>query len=320
MWTRDASGNVTYHMYFQSSDPGQSLGSIWGHTSGPDLVHWQREKRTGMRGSSGGGIALPTGFTPPPELKGAKAVIFSSVPMSPALNPPTGLHLSFSTDPDLLEWTEYRNESSVQNSTNATCVICPELVPSEFRPGYIGDNYAWAESDGTVHEFFVLSGSTRCAESHPWCSYQGIGGNSTAQAFVFKSTNLLHWEFLSDWDFSHQQEAWPAGVPHTSKTQWPDQRIDTPDTFPLVNVDTKAETQAFVWLNSPGCHTHWMLGAIDNATKQFTPTSPTSIGCADSGSDFMCQQSLTTPDGMRVSIGWIGAAGVGKEAFSVGVL
>ena len=51
-----------------------------------------------MRGSSGGGIALPSTFTPPPELAGAKAVIFSSVPMSPALDPPTGLHLSFSTD------------------------------------------------------------------------------------------------------------------------------------------------------------------------------------------------------------------------------
>ena len=25
--------------------------------------------------------------------------------------------------------------------------------------------------------------------------------------------------------------------------------------------------QAFVWLNSPGCNTHWMLGAVNNATK-----------------------------------------------------
>ena len=32
MWTRDSSGNVTYHMYFQSSNPGQTIGSIWGHT------------------------------------------------------------------------------------------------------------------------------------------------------------------------------------------------------------------------------------------------------------------------------------------------
>ena len=30
MYTTDSAGNVTYHMYFQSSDPGQTIGSIWG--------------------------------------------------------------------------------------------------------------------------------------------------------------------------------------------------------------------------------------------------------------------------------------------------
>ena len=137
MYTTDPStGNVTYHMFFQSSDPGQSIGPIWGHTSSPDLVHWQREKRTGMRGSSGGGVALPKGFVPPPELAGARAIAISSVPMSPSLSPPTGLHLWYSTDEKLLTWTEYRNSSAVQSSTNATCVICPEDVPARFRPGY----------------------------------------------------------------------------------------------------------------------------------------------------------------------------------------
>ena len=277
----------------------------------PDLVHWQRVRRTGMRGSSGGGIALPPGFTPPPELAGAKAVIFSSVPMSPSLNPPTGLHLSYATDEGLLEWTEYRNESAVQSSTNATCVICPELVPAEYRPGYIGDNYAWSETNGDTHEFFVLSGSTRCAEGHPWCSYAGRGGNSTAQAFVFKSLDLLHWELLSNWNFLPKQQAWPAGVPHSGPSQWPSQRIDTPDTFPLVNVDTGVEQQAFVWLNSPGCATHWMIGSMDNTTKSLSPS--TNIGCADRGSGFICQQSLTTPDGDRVSIGWVSAGGDGWD-------
>ena len=47
------------------------------------------------------------------------------MPMSPSLNPPTGLHLWVSADDGLLDWVEYRNESAVQSSTNATCVICP---------------------------------------------------------------------------------------------------------------------------------------------------------------------------------------------------
>ena len=73
MWTRDSDGNVTYHMFFQSSDPGQSGASDWGHTSSPDLARWKRMPRTPIRGSSGGGVALPPSFTPPPELAGARA-------------------------------------------------------------------------------------------------------------------------------------------------------------------------------------------------------------------------------------------------------
>eukprot|EP01051_Picozoa_sp_SAG22_P001944 SAG22_NODE_82_length_21749_cov_10.719769_1_plen_626_part_00 len=312
MYTTDPStGNVTFHMYFQSSDPGQSLGSIWGHTSSPDLVHWQREKRTGMRGSSGGGVALPKGFVPPPELAGARAVAVSSVPMAPSLNPPTGLHLWYSRDEKLLNWTEYRNDSSVQNNTNATCVICPEDVPAMLRPGYIGDNYVWVETGpGSETAFYVLSGSTRCAAGHPWCSYSGLGGGSTAQAFVFKSLDLLHWKLVSDWDFLPKQDAWPAGFDHSGKSQWPGQRIDTPDTFPLASIETGAIAQVFVWLNGIGCNTHWMLGSIDNSSKAFTPS--TKIGCADRGV-LLCQQSLTIPTGERVSIGWVEAGGPGWD-------
>jgi hypothetical protein len=96
MWTRDSDGNVTYHMFFQSSDPGQSGASDWGHTSSPDLARWKRMPRTPIRGSSGGGVALPPSFTPPPELAGARAVTINSAPVSPSLQPPTGLHLWYS--------------------------------------------------------------------------------------------------------------------------------------------------------------------------------------------------------------------------------
>ena len=38
MWTNGSDGNITYHMYFQSADPGQTIGSIWGHTTSPDMA------------------------------------------------------------------------------------------------------------------------------------------------------------------------------------------------------------------------------------------------------------------------------------------
>lgn len=117
MWTKDSSGEISYHLFFQSSNPGQSSGSIWGHAISRDLVHWERLPRTDMRGSSGGGIALPFDFQPPPELAGAKAVAVSSVPTSPSRNPPTGLHLWYSTDDKLLNWTEYRNARRLYTSS-----------------------------------------------------------------------------------------------------------------------------------------------------------------------------------------------------------
>ena len=259
-----------------------------------------------MRGSSGGGVALPEDWKPPPQLSGVRAVAVSSVPMAPSQDPPTGLHLWYTKDEQLLQWTEYRNSSSVQSSTNATCVICPADVPAEARAGYIGDNYMWLEKAVTPskYNFYVLSGSTRCAAGHPWCSYKGIGGNATAQAFVFRSTDLLHWELISNWDFLPTQA--------TGVSQWPAQHIDTPETFPVASTDG-GSAQAFVWLNgpvNPECSTQWMLGQMNSSTKDFTAS--THFGCADKGSMF-CQQSLDTADNQRVSIGWIRVAGLGWD-------
>ena len=122
MWRRDAGRAVQYHMFFQSTDPGQTgPQSQWGHTMSPDLVRFERLPRTPIRGSSGGGVALPPGFVPPPELAGAKAITINSAPMSPSLTPPTGLHLWYSTDEQLLNWTIFTNASSVQSSNNMTC-------------------------------------------------------------------------------------------------------------------------------------------------------------------------------------------------------
>ena len=160
-----------------------------------------------------------------------------------------------------------------------------------IRLSAVGDNYVWAETTGSETAFYVLSGSTRCAVGRLWCSYQGVGGGSTAQAFVFKSVNLLHWSLISDWDFLPKQDAWPAGFDHSGKSQWPAQRIDTPDTFPLASIESGAVAQVFVWLNGAGCNTHWMLGSIDNTSKAFTPS--TKIGCADRGV-LLCQQVNTT--------------------------
>ena len=111
---------------------------------------------------------------------------FNSVPMAPSLQPATGLHLHYSKDEQLLNWAEFRDEAKIQNRSdpwlNHSCVICPADVPSKYRPGYIGDNYAWVQpaaapigsgsgSGRGSYDFYVLTGSTRCAEGHPWCGH-----------------------------------------------------------------------------------------------------------------------------------------------------
>eukprot|EP01051_Picozoa_sp_SAG22_P005055 SAG22_NODE_289_length_12942_cov_6.674531_5_plen_76_part_00 len=64
MWRRRGGGEgseLDYHLYFQSANPGQKHPSEWGHAVSPDLVRFKRLQRTGIRGSSGGGVSLPVG-------------------------------------------------------------------------------------------------------------------------------------------------------------------------------------------------------------------------------------------------------------------
>eukprot|EP00664_Eupelagonemidae_sp_cell27_P008779 gene8779-1315_t len=119
-------GDIGTELSATARAPASAAGGICG--VGPGLA--VSPAMTFLKRLPGGGVALPAGFTPPAALAGARAVALSSVPMSPSLSPPTGLHLWFATDEGLLNWTEYRNASSVQSSTNATCVICPEDVPA----------------------------------------------------------------------------------------------------------------------------------------------------------------------------------------------
>ena len=232
---------IAYHMFFQSNNPGQSLGSEWGHAISPDMVNWKRQNRTGIKGSSGGGVSLPRGTTDHPDWRGAA---FASVPIDPPRHPAVGLSLWFSTDEDLSTWQLYEgHEGECAGTTGTTpsssAVICPSIVPNSTRAGYIGDNYVWKEGPDSSPTFYLLSGSNRCAEGSNWCGYGAKG--STAQGLLFSSTNLTSWTF--------------DGVFYENKTA---QRLDTPDTFSL-QTDGEAK-QVLLWLT--GGHTEWMVGSL----------------------------------------------------------
>jgi hypothetical protein len=199
------------------------------------------------------------------------------VPLFPPHSPPVGLSLWISKDKNLSNWELYDFGACLGTLGDDTAVICPEIVPNETRAGYIGDNYVWKETtaDGAVI-FYVLSGSNKCPEGM-WCGYGAK--NSTAQGLLFRSTDLTEWEFVN--------VVW-----ENPKAQ----RLDTPDIFTLPGTSSTV----LLWLSSEG--TRWEIGNTDPTSREFTSSSE---GHEDLG-NLICQQSLTTPQEERVSIGWIG--------------
>lgn len=284
-----------YHMYFQSQNPGQQRGSEWGHAISQDLVNWKRLNRTGVRGSSGGGVALPAGVGGGVGGQDAwRAAVFTSAPDYPQQDP-VGLSVWYSEDHDLLAWQPYTGKSATCNGSFAAAVVCPGMVPDSVGAGYIGDNYVWEAITGT---YYLLSGSNKCIENNgkPWCGYGSA--TSTPQALLFRSSDLVSWEFVNVF--------W-SGAPLPGKLHH--NRVDTPDTFPLAD-----GSQAFVWLSES--KTVWMRGTFDRDAGTFKQMGgELEFGVLDQGDggQFYCQQSFQDPGGSggRVQFGWIRVEGDG---------
>ena len=95
--------------------------------------------------------------------------------------------------------------------------------------------------------------------------------------------------------------------------------MDTPDAWPL---NDGSGDWAFVYL-AQGPDTVWEIGKLANVTHgtehagQFVcgrgEVPCKSVGRVDSGPAYRCQQSLTTPDGRRASIGWLGVGPTGAN-------
>ena len=274
----------SYHMHFQSQGgsarlcPGAVAGEhTWGHATSADMVTWTEHEVTCIQSSSGGGIALDPG-----ALGNFTAAALGSSPTASGPGAKVGLELWLNDDPALLApWRVHdAGDGCYGTTTKAGAVICPSMVPPELDAGYIGDNYFWQTGAVGNRTYFLLSGSTVCAPAAPWCGYPH---GKTPMALLFSSRNLLDWRFATVW---YRGEP-TAGLPG-------DDRLDVPDTFELPD-----GRQAFIWLTSS--YSVYSIGAINASTGAFE-VGPE--GSFDVGALF-CQQSFTTPDGRRVSVGWI---------------
>ena len=297
MYTTDESTGFAsheYHLYFQSNDAGQSVGSVWGHATSPDMVSWTRRNRTGIKGSSGGGVATPAGFV---GADGApwRAAALASVPVYPPRVPAVGLSVWHSQDDHLASWTVYEGGSCPGTTSNTSGVICPEMVPHAVRAGYIGDNYVWKEEtppNAGNWTYFAVVGTNKCPPAVPWCGY--AYADATPQALLFRSPDMSHWTFESVfWD--GEGDAHITG----GKTH-----MDTPDTFA---VPKSPGLQAVTWLAAG--QTVWMTGTRSTNGSTFVPTAH---GMLDSGGALVCTQSFTDALQRRVMFGWVKLAVPGQ--------
>lgn len=136
------------------------------HAISQDLVSWRRLNRTGIRGSSGGGVALPAGTVGAGSQDRWRAAVFTSAPKYPQPDP-VGLSVWYSEhsedEDDLLAWQPYTGKSAACNGSFAAAVVCPGMVPDSVGAGYVGDNYVWRAENGT---YYLLSGSNKCIENN----------------------------------------------------------------------------------------------------------------------------------------------------------
>ena len=140
----------------------------------------------------------------------------------------------------------------------------PVITPPEGVPGHqFRDPKIW-EHDGM---FYLVCGASR---------------NGMAQALLYKSKDILHWEFVN--------------VLAESRGEW-GYMWECPDFYPLGD--------KYVLMFSPmggGERTSvYLVGDFDYHTGRFYNTVSGEI---DWGFDYYAPQSFLTPDGRRVIAGW----------------
>jgi sucrose-6-phosphate hydrolase SacC (GH32 family) len=277
-------------MFFQRSHPPEYHanegrgGRVWGHAISTDgMVTWQRQPLSGVWGSSGGGVALPTGHRVGNETWHA-AVMSSAVSAQPC-----GHTVWYSTDPHLgaSSFRPYGNGTCEGATTsNRSGVICSKMVPETARSGFIGDNYLWREVDNSGSStYYALVGGNKCPEgSPPWCG--DMLPAATPQALLFRSDSLTQWEFVSVlWDGEGKVTASKIG-----------NRFDTPDFFRL-----RDGRYALLYLVNG--RTIWMIGRLDRSSFQYVVERQGVVDMGDGS--FHCSQSFWDPSQRRILFGWI---------------
>ncbi|MCX6015552.1 MAG: glycoside hydrolase family 32 protein [Chloroflexales bacterium] len=243
-WLNDPNGLIhwrgEYHLFYQFNPHGAFWGAMhWGHAVSTDLVHW---------------TDLPIALAP--DMPYDRAGVFSGcttihdgkpVIMYTGVNSPHQLPCVAYADDNLRTFTK-----APQNPVIGTP---PDNLVEDFR-----DHSMWRDGEW-------------------WYQIIGSGDGTHAVAPIFRSKDLLSWEYL--------------GRMIESEDAVLEKIYECPDFFASNN------QHVFITSPLPMKRVIWMSGAFDG--RKFVPSQRNMV---DWGMSFYAPQSFSDADGRRIMIGW----------------
>lgn len=269
-WINDPNGfsvyGGEYHLFFQYHPYSTSWGPMhWGHVKSEDLLHWQR---------------LPIALAPDSPWDAFGCFSGSGI------ETPDGQHM--------LLYTGVRHEPSEDGTVRefqTQCIAIGDGVHYRKLSGNPVITAAQLPAGGSSVDFRDPKIWWEKAES---CYYAVVGNRAadgSGSILLYRSENGLQWEFIT--------------ILAASRNKW-GRMWECPDFFPLdgrqvliVNPQEMAPSeQGF----HPGDNTACFIGDYDKASHHFAYGHPQPV---DWGIDFYAPQTLQTPDGRRILIGWM---------------
>lgn len=163
-------------------------------------------------------------------------------------------------------------EKAADNPILSERDLPPEVSPADFR-----DPKAWQEADGTYRLL---------------CAAKSRDGGDT-MFLLYESRDALHWHFVRTFLRNSELQE-PIG-----------RMFECPDFFPLdgqyVLLASSQDMEGSARYHS-GNGSFCLLGDYDAAAGAFVPRADQSV---DAGIDFYAEQTILSPDGRRIMIGWM---------------
>lgn len=273
-WMNDPNGftyyNGMYHMFYQYYPYDTNWGPMhWGHAVSRDLLHWE---------------FLPAALAPDREYDHAGCFSGSAITL------PDGRQLLMYTgvkrekahpeDPEDDEMTDVQTQCLAvgdgvdYEKYEENPVLTEEDLPTDASRVDFRDPKIWRREDGTYRAIIG---------SRP--------GDGSGQILLYESKDAFHWKFKKIFASNYNRFGKMWECPDFFELDGHGVLLTSPqDMLPV----------GFEYHNGNG--TLCLIGSYDDRTETFTEQYEQSI---DYGIDFYAPQTVLTPDGRRVMIGWM---------------